>query len=55
MLLRKDGTHLYVCGLKGLEAGVDGALAEIRRAQGLDWPALRTAMREQGRLHVEIY
>ena len=54
-LLRKGSTHLYVCGLKGLEAGVEEALAEIGAAHGLDWPALRTAMREQGRLHVETY
>ena len=54
-LLRKDNTHLYVCGLKGLEARVEEALAEIGAAHGLDWPALREAMRAEGRLHVETY
>jgi benzoyl-CoA 2,3-dioxygenase component A len=54
-LLRKETTHLYVCGLKGLEAGVEAAMAEIASKDGIDWPALRAAMREQGRLHVETY
>ena len=54
-LLRKEGTHVYVCGLKGLEAGVDTALSGIAAAHGLDWPALRAAMRDEGRFHVETY
>jgi benzoyl-CoA 2,3-epoxidase subunit A len=54
-LLAKDTTHLYVCGLKGLEAGVEEAMAGIGETHGLDWPALRTAMRESGRYHVETY
>jgi len=51
-LLRKPTTHVYVCGLKGLETGVDAAFGEIA---GLDWPALREAMRAEGRYHVETY
>ncbi|MBY0332997.1 MAG: benzoyl-CoA 2,3-epoxidase subunit BoxA [Acetobacteraceae bacterium] len=51
-LLRRPATHIYVCGLKGLEAGADAALAEIA---GPDWPALREAMRAEGRFHVETY
>ena len=54
-LLARNGTHVYVCGLKGLEAGVEAAFAEIGAAHGLDWPALRATMREQGRYHVETY
>ncbi len=54
-LLRRATTHLYVCGLKGLEAGVEEALAEIGAAHGLDWPMLSSAMREEGRYHVETY
>lgn len=54
-LLRKDTTHVYVCGLKGLEDGVDGAFHKIGEQHGLDWPALRTRMRESGRYHVETY
>lgn len=54
-LLRKDGTHLFVCGLRGLETGVEEALSAIGQEHGIDWPALRAAMREQGRYHVETY
>ena len=54
-LLAKPRTHVYVCGLRGLESGVDAALTEIGAAHGFDWPALRAEMREQGRWHVETY
>ncbi|MBV9734851.1 MAG: benzoyl-CoA 2,3-epoxidase subunit BoxA [Acidisphaera sp.] len=54
-LLAKDGLHVYVCGLRGLETGVDAALDEIGTANGVDWPALRDRMRDEGRFHVETY
>ena len=54
-LLHRPATHLFVCGLRGLEAGVESALAEITAARGMDWPALREVMRADGRLHIETY
>ena len=54
-LLSKDSLHLYMCGLRGLEEGVERALSEIGRAHGIDWPATREQMRETGRLHIETY
>jgi benzoyl-CoA 2,3-dioxygenase component A len=54
-LLRRPATHVFLCGLKGLEAGVDEAFTAIGRDAGFDWPALRTTMREQGRFHAETY
>ena len=54
-LLRRDTTHIYICGLRGLEQGVEDAFATIGRQYGIDWPALRATMREQGRYHVETY
>ena len=54
-LLRRDTAHIYVCGLSGLEHGVDAAFASIGRSHGIDWPELRTRMREAGRFHVETY
>jgi benzoyl-CoA 2,3-dioxygenase component A len=54
-LLARPKTHLYVCGLRGLEDGVDAALSEIGAQHGFDWPGLRAGMREQGRWHVETY
>ncbi len=53
-LLRGD-TFLYVCGLKGMEAGVMEALRDICIAAGIDWPTLRERMVSEGRFHVETY
>ncbi|MCW2307834.1 benzoyl-CoA 2,3-epoxidase subunit BoxA [Rhodobium gokarnense] len=54
-LLKKATTHIYVCGLKGMETGVDEALDEISREAGLSWDAIKSEMRESGRYHVETY
>ncbi len=54
-LLRETPTHIYICGLKGMEAGVDEAFADVCRQNGLDWLTLKTEMRSSGRYHVETY
>ena len=54
-LLADGRTHVFVCGLKGMEAGVDAALAEVAARLGLDWMALKPQMRSEGRYHVETY
>jgi benzoyl-CoA 2,3-dioxygenase component A len=54
-LLRSAATHIYVCGLKGMEQGVDAALDDICRASDLRWHDLRDGMRAEGRYHVETY
>ncbi|WP_424627780.1 benzoyl-CoA 2,3-epoxidase subunit BoxA [Bradyrhizobium sp. SYSU BS000235] len=54
-LLRNEGTHVYICGLKGMESGVDEAFADTCRAASIDWADLKRAMRESGRYHVETY
>ncbi|MGL5167617.1 MAG: benzoyl-CoA 2,3-epoxidase subunit BoxA [Afipia sp.] len=54
-LLRDENTHVYICGLKGMESGVDEAFADACRAASIDWAALKPAMRENGRYHVETY
>jgi benzoyl-CoA 2,3-dioxygenase component A len=53
-LLRGD-TYLYVCGLKGMEAGVMEALRDICITAGMDWAALQARMVAEGRFHVETY
>ncbi len=55
VFLKNEKTHIYLCGLKGMETGVDEAFADICRNAGLDWAAHRAAMRAQGRYHVETY
>ncbi len=54
-LLHSDNAHVYICGLKVMEQGVEGALRDIAGGAGLDWTALRDSMREAGRYHVETY
>lgn len=54
-LLQDERTHIYICGLKGMETGVDEALADICRGQGLDWAELKPGLRTTGRYHVETY
>ncbi len=53
--LLKGDIYLYVCGLKGMEAGVMDALRDISIAAGIDWTALHARMVAEGRFHVETY
>lgn len=48
-------THVYVCGLRGMEDGVLEALEAITGSHGLDWTALWERLRREGRLHLETY
>ncbi|HRJ68665.1 MAG TPA: benzoyl-CoA 2,3-epoxidase subunit BoxA [Beijerinckiaceae bacterium] len=54
-MLGSDATHIFICGLKGMEAGVEEALADVCRKHGLDWSQLKPRMRAEGRYHVETY
>ncbi len=54
-LLGSANTHVYICGLKGMESGVDEAFADVCRGAAADWAALKAAMRDGGRYHVETY
>ena len=54
-LLANPDTHIYICGLKDMESGVEEALADIARKHGLDWSAIKPSMRLSGRYHVETY
>ena len=48
-------TYIYICGLKGMEAGVMEALSDMCRAANLDWNSLHATMVAEGRFHVETY
>ena len=54
-LLKDENTYLYLCGLKGMEKGVDEAFADICSRNGLDWKAVQAGLLQQGRYHVETY
>jgi benzoyl-CoA 2,3-dioxygenase component A len=54
-LLRRDTTHVYVCGLRGMEAGVEASFLDICAKGTVEWAAIRARMRDEGRYHVETY
>lgn len=53
--LKGPRSHVFICGLKGMEAGVEAAFAEICTAHGMDWSTLKPQLRAEGRYHVETY
>lgn len=48
-------SYFYLCGRKGMEAGVHAALAEICRRHGDDWAARLPELAAAGRFHSETY
>jgi benzoyl-CoA 2,3-dioxygenase component A len=54
-LLKRGTTHVYMCGLRGMEAGVEESFAAVCREHKLDWASIRAKMRDEGRFHVETY
>ena len=49
------GAHLYLCGLKGMQPGIEAALEAAAVARGLDFKTWIKALRKEKRYHVEVY
>jgi ferredoxin--NADP+ reductase len=54
-LVARPNTVVYMCGLKGMETGVEEAIAEVATRRGHDWAALRESYKQTKRWHVETY
>ena len=54
-LINDANCHVYICGLKGMEQGVDEAFRDVCRAHGIEWDTLLPELRATGRYHVETY
>jgi benzoyl-CoA oxygenase/reductase BoxA protein len=54
-LLSSPVTHIYVCGLKGMEDGVMDTLRGPAEEYGLSWDLLWCRLKSEGRLHLETY
>lgn len=54
-LMQKPNTHTYMCGLKGMEDGIDEALSAEAAKHGVDWTDFRKQMKREERWHVETY
>ena len=55
IMLKNPHTHVYLCGLRDMEDGVEAAFSAICKDLDIDWAALRAGMRAAGRYHVETY
>lgn len=54
--LIKDGNFaMYICGLKGMETGIEEAMTEMAAAHGADWTELRARFKQEARWNVEVY
>jgi ferredoxin--NADP+ reductase len=54
-LMQKPNTHTYMCGLKGMEDGIDAALSAEAEKHGASWEDFRKQMKREERWHVETY
>merc|ERR1719463_352490 len=54
-LMQMPKTHLYVCGLKGMESGLEEALGPLAAAKGLEWKDVVKQWKKEHRWHVEVY
>ena len=54
-MIEDPKTHVYMCGLRGMEPGIDEAMASAAAAKGLDWKELRPQLKKADRWHVETY
>ena len=54
-LIQNPKTHTYICGLKGMEGGIDEALSAAAEKHGVNWDEYRKAMKKEHRWHVETY
>ena len=54
-MIEDSRTHVYICGLKGMEPGIDEAMTSAAAAKGLDWAELRPQLKKADRWHVETY
>jgi ferredoxin--NADP+ reductase len=54
-MIEDPKTHVYMCGLRGMEPGIDEAMSAAAAAKGLDWKELRPQFKKADRWHVETY
>jgi len=54
-LMMTPNTHLYVCGLKGMEKGIAEVLGPIAESKGLVYTDLVKEWKKAHRWHVEVY
>ena len=46
---------LYVCGLKGIEKGIEEILAQKAEVESKNWDEMKLGFRKEGRWNIEVY
>ncbi|BAY23584.1 oxidoreductase FAD/NAD(P)-binding subunit [Calothrix sp. NIES-2100] len=54
-LIKQEKTHTYICGLRGMEDGIDAALTAAAAKEGVTWSDYQKELKKAGRWHVETY
>ena len=54
-LVQKENTHVYICGLKGMEGGIDEGMSAAAIKYDVDWSEYQRGLKKAGRWHVETY
>ncbi|CAK8540009.1 unnamed protein product [Lathyrus sativus] len=54
-LLKKDNTFVYMCGLKGMEKGIDDIMVSLAAKDGIDWTEYKRTLKKAEQWNVEVY
>ncbi|CAN7046643.1 unnamed protein product [Brassica rapa subsp. trilocularis] len=54
-LLKKDNTFVYMCGLKGMEKGIDEIMVSLAAKDGIDWLEYKKQLKRSEQWNVEVY
>ena len=53
--MQEPDTYVYMCGLKGMEKGIQEALGGFAEKNGVERGDFFKKMKKEGRYHVEVY
>lgn len=54
-MIQKPKTHVYMCGLKGMEPPISDTFTAEAEKRGINWDEFRKQMKKEDRWHVEVY
>ncbi|XP_059294518.1 ferredoxin--NADP reductase, leaf-type isozyme, chloroplastic-like [Lycium ferocissimum] len=54
-LLKKDNTFVYMCGLKGMEQGIDDIMTSLAERDGINWANYKKQLKKAEQWNVEVY
>ena len=54
-MIKNEKTHTYICGLRGMEDGIDAALSAAAAKAGVVWSDYQKDLKKAHRWHVETY